>query len=106
MENLELSLSSLGTISRHVDKNHSDLSQYLSKQVRPILSLLGGLTSCVWSVSFSRCDAGRVLRAACSVLPFTCQSQPRRCPDVGVYVVTKQFCFLFHPWDVNFVEKS
>lgn len=105
MENLELSLSSLGTISRHVDKNHSDLSQYLSKQVRPILSLLGGVTSCVWSVSFSRCDTGRVLCAACSVLPFTCQSPPRRCPYVGVYVVTKQFCFLFNPWDVNNVKK-
>ncbi|XP_036943295.1 midasin isoform X1 [Acanthopagrus latus] len=33
MENLELSLSSLGTISRHVDKSHNDLSQYLSKQI-------------------------------------------------------------------------
>ncbi|XP_039980712.1 midasin isoform X5 [Xiphias gladius] len=33
MENLELSLSSLGTISRHVDKSHNELSQYLSKQI-------------------------------------------------------------------------
>ncbi|XP_041660686.1 midasin isoform X2 [Cheilinus undulatus] len=33
MENLELSLSSLGTISRHVDKSHNQLSQYLSKQI-------------------------------------------------------------------------
>ncbi|XP_059212052.1 midasin [Centropristis striata] len=33
MENLEMSLSSLGTISRHVDKSHNELSQYLSKQV-------------------------------------------------------------------------
>ncbi|KAI3364212.1 hypothetical protein L3Q82_010816 [Scortum barcoo] len=33
MENLELSLSALGTISRHVDKSHNDLSQYLSKQI-------------------------------------------------------------------------
>ncbi|KAM6915471.1 midasin [Xenentodon cancila] len=32
MENLDLSLSSLSTISRHVDKSHSQLSQYLSKQ--------------------------------------------------------------------------
>lgn len=40
MENLELSLSSLGTISRHVDKSHNELSQYLSKQVRHIHSWL------------------------------------------------------------------
>uniref|UniRef100_A0A3P8RPW4 Midasin n=1 Tax=Amphiprion percula TaxID=161767 RepID=A0A3P8RPW4_AMPPE len=33
MENLELSLSSLGIISRHVDKSHNELSQYLSKQI-------------------------------------------------------------------------
>nr|XP_046228345.1 midasin isoform X2 [Scatophagus argus] len=33
MENLELSLSSLSTISRHVDKSHNELSQYLSKQI-------------------------------------------------------------------------
>ncbi|XP_054474709.1 midasin [Anoplopoma fimbria] len=33
MENLELSLSSLGTISRHVDKSHNELSQFLSKQI-------------------------------------------------------------------------
>ncbi|XP_034060418.1 LOW QUALITY PROTEIN: midasin [Gymnodraco acuticeps] len=33
MENLELSLPSLGTISRHVDKSHNELSQYLSKQI-------------------------------------------------------------------------
>uniref|UniRef100_A0A665V9V2 Midasin n=1 Tax=Echeneis naucrates TaxID=173247 RepID=A0A665V9V2_ECHNA len=33
MENLELSLSSLGTISRHIDKSHNELSQYLSKQI-------------------------------------------------------------------------
>ncbi|XP_031717306.1 midasin isoform X2 [Anarrhichthys ocellatus] len=33
MENLELSLSSLGTISRHVAKSHNELSQYLSKQI-------------------------------------------------------------------------
>ncbi|XP_032398227.1 midasin [Etheostoma spectabile] len=33
MEHLELSLSSLATISRHVDRSHSELSQYLSKQI-------------------------------------------------------------------------
>lgn len=33
MENLELSLSSLGFISRYVDKSHNQLSQYLSKQI-------------------------------------------------------------------------
>uniref|UniRef100_A0A3B4ZXI5 ATPase dynein-related AAA domain-containing protein n=1 Tax=Stegastes partitus TaxID=144197 RepID=A0A3B4ZXI5_9TELE len=33
MENLELSLSSLGIISRHVDKSHNELGQYLSKQI-------------------------------------------------------------------------
>ncbi|XP_042084236.1 midasin isoform X2 [Haplochromis burtoni] len=33
MENLVLSLSSLGTIARHVDKSHSQLSQYLAKQI-------------------------------------------------------------------------
>ncbi|CAL8311820.1 unnamed protein product [Lota lota] len=33
MENLELSLSSLGIISRHVDKSHNELSQYLAKQI-------------------------------------------------------------------------
>uniref|UniRef100_A0A8C3A4E5 Midasin n=1 Tax=Cyclopterus lumpus TaxID=8103 RepID=A0A8C3A4E5_CYCLU len=33
MENLELSLSSLGTICRHVAKSHNELSQYLSKQI-------------------------------------------------------------------------
>ncbi|KAF7655503.1 hypothetical protein LDENG_00055120 [Lucifuga dentata] len=33
MENLELSLSSLGTISRHIDKSHNELSKYLSKQI-------------------------------------------------------------------------
>lgn len=33
MENLELSLSSLATISRHVDKSHNELNQYLAKQV-------------------------------------------------------------------------
>ncbi|XP_047429048.1 midasin isoform X2 [Mugil cephalus] len=33
MENLELSLSSLGTISRHVEKSHNELSRYLSKQI-------------------------------------------------------------------------
>ncbi|KAM9840331.1 midasin [Aulostomus maculatus] len=33
MENLELSLSSLATISRHVDKSQNELSQYLSKQI-------------------------------------------------------------------------
>ncbi|KAK2856665.1 hypothetical protein Q5P01_005400 [Channa striata] len=33
MENFELNLSSLGIISRHVDKSHNQLSQYLSKQV-------------------------------------------------------------------------
>ncbi|XP_058470371.1 midasin [Solea solea] len=33
MENLELSLSSLGTISRHIDKSHNKFSQYLSKQI-------------------------------------------------------------------------
>lgn len=39
MENLELSLSSLATISRHVDKSHNELNQYLAKQVS---GLLGG----------------------------------------------------------------
>lgn len=34
MEHLELSLSSLGTISKHVDKSHNELAKYLSKQVR------------------------------------------------------------------------
>ncbi|KAG7275416.1 hypothetical protein CRUP_030901 [Coryphaenoides rupestris] len=33
MENLELSLSSLAIISRHVDKSHHELSQYLAKQI-------------------------------------------------------------------------
>ncbi|KAM9704373.1 midasin [Menidia menidia] len=33
MENLELSLSSLGTISRQIDKSHNELSRYLSKQI-------------------------------------------------------------------------
>uniref|UniRef100_A0A674E141 Midasin n=1 Tax=Salmo trutta TaxID=8032 RepID=A0A674E141_SALTR len=33
MENLELSLSSLGTISRHIDKSHNELSKYLAKQI-------------------------------------------------------------------------
>nr|XP_020508278.1 midasin [Labrus bergylta] len=33
MENLELSLPSLGTISRHVDQRNNQLSQYLSKQI-------------------------------------------------------------------------
>ncbi|XP_065113160.1 midasin [Paramisgurnus dabryanus] len=33
MENLELSLTSLGTISRHVDKSHNELSKYLTKQI-------------------------------------------------------------------------
>lgn len=33
MENLELSLSSLGIISRHVDKSHNELNQFLAKQV-------------------------------------------------------------------------
>ncbi|KAK7907514.1 hypothetical protein WMY93_016126 [Mugilogobius chulae] len=33
MENLELSLTSLGTISRHVDSRQNQLSQYLSKQI-------------------------------------------------------------------------
>ncbi|KAM9551495.1 midasin-like isoform 2-T2 [Salvelinus alpinus] len=33
MENLELSLSSLGTISRHIDKSHNELSKYLTKQI-------------------------------------------------------------------------
>ncbi|XP_075869163.1 midasin [Nelusetta ayraudi] len=33
MENLELSLSSLATISRHVDKSHNELNQYLAKQI-------------------------------------------------------------------------
>ncbi|KAM4633655.1 midasin [Polymixia lowei] len=33
MENLELSLSSLGTISRQIDKSHNELSQYLAKQI-------------------------------------------------------------------------
>ncbi|XP_041950170.1 midasin [Alosa sapidissima] len=33
MENLELSLSSLGTISRHIEKSHNELSKYLAKQI-------------------------------------------------------------------------
>uniref|UniRef100_A0A8B9KSV2 Midasin n=1 Tax=Astyanax mexicanus TaxID=7994 RepID=A0A8B9KSV2_ASTMX len=33
MEKLELSLTSLTTISRHVDKSHNELSKYLSKQI-------------------------------------------------------------------------
>ncbi|XP_035384712.1 midasin isoform X1 [Electrophorus electricus] len=33
MENLELSLTSLGTISRHIDKSHNELSKYLAKQI-------------------------------------------------------------------------
>uniref|UniRef100_A0A3P8WSX5 Midasin n=1 Tax=Cynoglossus semilaevis TaxID=244447 RepID=A0A3P8WSX5_CYNSE len=33
MENLELSLSSLSTISRHVDRSRNELGQYLSKQI-------------------------------------------------------------------------
>uniref|UniRef100_A0A3Q0QZD8 Uncharacterized protein n=1 Tax=Amphilophus citrinellus TaxID=61819 RepID=A0A3Q0QZD8_AMPCI len=33
MENLELSLSSLGIIARHVDKSHSELSKFLAKQI-------------------------------------------------------------------------
>ncbi|KAJ8008932.1 hypothetical protein DPEC_G00083550 [Dallia pectoralis] len=33
MENFELSLSSLGTISRQIDKSHNELSKYLSKQI-------------------------------------------------------------------------
>ncbi|XP_055005322.1 midasin-like isoform X2 [Boleophthalmus pectinirostris] len=33
MENLELSLTSLGTISKHVDPRHNQLTQYLSKQI-------------------------------------------------------------------------
>ncbi|MEQ2214454.1 hypothetical protein XENOCAPTIV_007945, partial [Xenoophorus captivus] len=32
MENLEVNLSSLAVISRHVDKSHNQISQYLSKQ--------------------------------------------------------------------------
>lgn len=37
MENLELSLSSLGIISRHVDKSHNELNQFLAKQVSGVL---------------------------------------------------------------------
>ncbi|XP_012709437.2 midasin isoform X1 [Fundulus heteroclitus] len=33
MENLEVSLSSLSIISRHVDKSHTQIGQYLSKQI-------------------------------------------------------------------------
>lgn len=33
METLELSLASLATISRHVEKSHGELSKYLTKQV-------------------------------------------------------------------------
>ncbi|XP_051581140.1 midasin isoform X2 [Myxocyprinus asiaticus] len=33
MDNLELSLTSLGAISRHIDKSHNDLSKYLAKQI-------------------------------------------------------------------------
>ncbi|MED6248455.1 AAA ATPase midasin, partial [Ataeniobius toweri] len=33
MENLEVNLSSLAVISRHVDKSHNQISQYLSKQI-------------------------------------------------------------------------
>ena len=40
MENLELSLSSLGIISRNVDKSHNELSQYLAKQVRYVSLLV------------------------------------------------------------------
>lgn len=42
MENLELSLSSLATISRHVDKSHNELNQYLAKQVSGLLGAGGG----------------------------------------------------------------
>uniref|UniRef100_M4AJ01 Midasin n=1 Tax=Xiphophorus maculatus TaxID=8083 RepID=M4AJ01_XIPMA len=34
MENLEVSLSSLAIISRHVEKSHNQISQYLSKQLQ------------------------------------------------------------------------
>ncbi|XP_030636974.1 midasin [Chanos chanos] len=33
MENLELSLTSLGIISRHIEKSHNELTKYLSKQI-------------------------------------------------------------------------
>uniref|UniRef100_A0A8C2BQ53 Midasin n=1 Tax=Cyprinus carpio TaxID=7962 RepID=A0A8C2BQ53_CYPCA len=33
MENLELSLTSLAAISRHIDKSHNELSKYLAKQI-------------------------------------------------------------------------
>ncbi|XP_067273008.1 midasin [Pseudorasbora parva] len=33
MENLELSLTSLGAISRHIEKSHNELSKYLAKQI-------------------------------------------------------------------------
>ncbi|KAK2883458.1 hypothetical protein Q8A67_017095 [Cirrhinus molitorella] len=33
MENLELSLTSLGAISRHIDKSHNELCKYLAKQI-------------------------------------------------------------------------
>ncbi|XP_043076462.1 midasin [Puntigrus tetrazona] len=33
MENLELSLTSLGAISRHIDKSQNELSKYLAKQI-------------------------------------------------------------------------
>uniref|UniRef100_A0A8C1Z974 Uncharacterized protein n=1 Tax=Cyprinus carpio TaxID=7962 RepID=A0A8C1Z974_CYPCA len=33
MESLELSLTSLGAISRHIDKSHNELSKYLAKQI-------------------------------------------------------------------------
>lgn len=34
MENLEVNLSSLAIISKHVDKSQNQIGQYLSKQVR------------------------------------------------------------------------
>lgn len=33
MENLDLSLTSLSAISRHIDKSHNELSKYLAKQI-------------------------------------------------------------------------
>lgn len=52
MENLELSLSSLGVISRHVDKSHNELNQFLAKQVSrvPRGPRAGGLAASVMKV--------------------------------------------------------
>lgn len=51
MENLELNLTSLGIIARHVEKSRNDLSKYLAKQVRFIL-----LRFVLIVLVFLRCD--------------------------------------------------